>query len=380
MSKPLRILALEPYYGGSHKAFLDGWIAHSCHDWSLLTLPAAKWKWRMRHSAITMAGQVADAVGRGQGWDLLFCSDMLGLAEFIGLAPEAVQALPRIVYFHENQLTYPVEHEREYDYHFAFSNMTSALTADSVWFNSAFHRDSFLTALEEFLRRMPDYSLLDRVGIIRDRSIIKYPGIDVFPARRKRREGPLRILWAARWEQDKDPETFFAALSLLKKRKVDFRLSVIGGGNARAVPDVFAWSRNIFGSQIEKWGYLESREEYVSALFWADVAVSTAKHEFFGITMAEAAGAGGFPLAPNRLAYPEVLGKSLDNGVEAFLYPGGPDKLAESLTRLAGLLSKGDLWQGQPLRGRQAVARFDWQTTAKELDQAAAGQCQLADC
>ena len=374
MSKPLRILGLEPYYGGSHKAFLDGWIARSRHDWTVLSLPATKWKWRMRHAAITMAGQVADAVSRGQDWDLLFCSDMLGLAEFVGMAPAAVQRLPRIVYFHENQLTYPVEHEREYDYHFAFSNMTSALAADRVWFNSAFHRDSFLAGLDEFLRKMPDYLPLDRLEIIRERSVIKYPGIEVFPTRQKRREGPLRILWAARWEQDKDPDTFFAALSLLRKRKVDFRISVIGGGNSRALPEVFAQSRKIFNRQIEKWGYLESRDEYINALLWADVAVSTAKHEFFGITMAESAAAGAFPLAPDRLAYPEVLGKSSDNGVEAFLYAGGPDKLADSLTRLAELLAKGDLWQGQPLRGKKAVARFNWQTMAKELD-AAAGQC-----
>ena len=372
MGKPLIILALEPYYGGSHKAFLDGWIAHSRHEWTVLSLPASKWKWRMRHSAITMAGQVAQAVDSGQGWDLLFCSDMLGLAEFVGMAPAAVQNLPRIVYFHENQLTYPVEHEREYDYHFAFSNMTSALAVDRVWFNSAFHRESFLSALEEFLRRMPDYSPLDRLEIIRERSIVKYPGIEMFPTRGKRCEGPMRILWAARWEQDKDPETFFGALSLLKKRKVDFHLSVIGGGNARTVPEVFARSKKIFERQIEKWGYLESRDEYIETLLWADVAVSTAKHEFFGITMAESAAAGAFPLAPKRLAYPEVLGKSSDNGVEEFLYAGGAKELADSLTRLAELLAKGDLWQGRPLRGREAVARFDWQTTAKELDEAVA--------
>ena len=377
MSKPLRILALEPYYGGSHKAFLDGWIASSRHDWTVLTLPATKWKWRMRHSAITMAGQVADAVSRGQGWDLLFCSDMLGLAEFVGMAPGAVQALPRIVYFHENQLTYPVEHESEYDYHFAFSNMTSALAADGIWFNSAFHRDSFLAALDDFLRRMPDYLPLDRLEIIRERSIVKYPGIDIFSGRQKRSEGPIRILWAARWEQDKDPETLFAALGLLRERKVDFRLSVVGGGNARSLPGVFARSRMIFNQQIEKWGYLESRDEYVKALLWADVAVSTAKHEFFGISMVESAAAGAFPLAPDRLAYPEVLGKSPDNEVEAFLYAGGPEELADSLTRLAELLAKGDVWQGRPLRGRQAVARFTWQTAAKELDEAAAEQCEL---
>ena len=375
MSKSIRILALEPYYGGSHKAFLDGWITRSCHDWTVLSLPATKWKWRMRHSAITMAGQVTDAVNRGQGWDLLFCSDMLGLAEFIGMVPAAVRDLPRIAYFHENQLTYPVEHEREYDYHFAFSNMTTALAADRVWFNSAFHQTSFLAALQEFLRRMPDYLPLDRVEIIRERSVVKCPGIDIFPTRQKRREGPMRIVWAARWEQDKDPETLFAALRLLRKRKVDFRLSVIGGGNSRNLPEVFTRSRKIFNRQIEKWGYLESRDEYINALLWADVAVSTAKHEFFGITMAESAAAGAFPLAPDRLAYPEVLGKSSDNAVEAFLYADGPDKLADSLTRLAELLAKDDLWQGQPLRGRQAVARFNWQRTAKELDEAAAGQC-----
>ena len=375
MVRPLRILALEPYYGGSHKAFLDGWIARSRHDWTVLSLPATKWKWRMRHSAITMAGQVAEAVSRGQSWDVLFCSDMLGLAEFVGLAPEAVQHLPRIAYFHENQLTYPVEHEREYDYHFAFSNMTTALAANAVWFNSAFHRDSFLSALEKFLRRMPDYLPLDRVESIRERSVIKYPGIESFPTRAKRGEGPMRILWAARWEQDKDPETFFGALSLLRKRKIEFQLSVIGGGNSRALPKVFARSKKTFAKHIEKWGYLESRDEYIKALLWADVAVSTAKHEFFGISMVESAAAGAFPLAPERLAYPEVLGESADNGVEAFLYAGGAKKLADSLTRLAELLAKGDLWQGQPLRGRQRVARFNWQTRAEELDEAVAGEC-----
>jgi hypothetical protein len=32
----MRILALEPFYGGSHQAFLDGWRARSRHTWSLI--------------------------------------------------------------------------------------------------------------------------------------------------------------------------------------------------------------------------------------------------------------------------------------------------------------------------------------------------------
>ncbi len=98
----MRILAIEAYYGGSHKAFLDGWVGSSRHEWTVLELPGYKWKWRMRHSAITFAEEVGKRVENGERWDLVFCSDMLNLAEFLGLGPAAIKALPSIVYFHEN--------------------------------------------------------------------------------------------------------------------------------------------------------------------------------------------------------------------------------------------------------------------------------------
>ncbi|MHC4677644.1 MAG: tRNA-queuosine alpha-mannosyltransferase domain-containing protein, partial [Planctomycetota bacterium] len=123
----MRILALEPYYGGSHKALLDGWSARSRHEWTVLTLPAYKWKWRMRHAAVTFADEVGRLAAEGRQWELLFCSDILNLAEFLGLAPRCVRELPAIIYFHENQLTYPVRLESERDYQFAVTNMTSAL-------------------------------------------------------------------------------------------------------------------------------------------------------------------------------------------------------------------------------------------------------------
>ena len=56
----MRVLAIEPFYGGSHKAFLDGWIERSRHDWTVLGLPPCKWKWRMRHAPITFADDVAE--------------------------------------------------------------------------------------------------------------------------------------------------------------------------------------------------------------------------------------------------------------------------------------------------------------------------------
>ena len=59
MSRKLSILGLEPYYGGSHRAFLDALVRHSRHDFTLMTLPARKWKWRMRGAAIWFARELA---------------------------------------------------------------------------------------------------------------------------------------------------------------------------------------------------------------------------------------------------------------------------------------------------------------------------------
>ena len=361
----MNVLALEPYYGGSHKAFLDGWSLSSRHEWTILGLPAFKWKWRMRHSAYTFAGQVRERLGAGEHWDLLLCSDMLNLGEFYGLAPRGLRDIPSVAYFHENQLTYPVQFESERDYHFGYTNMTTALAATRVWFNSAFNRDSFLAALPAFLKRMPDYQPFEAAERIREKSAIQPPGVDEFPLRGARRPGPLRILWAARWEHDKNPEAFFEALKMLKARSVAFRLSVIGE-KFRRTPEVFDWAADFFRAQIDRWGYQTSRADYEAALRAADVVVSTADHEFFGLSVVEALAAGAYPLLPRRLSYPEILADCA--GAEEFFYAGGPPELAERLEALASRAKNDALWNESPERGVEAVARFSWRSRAPELD------------
>ncbi len=65
----LNVALLEPYYGGSHAAFVDTLVRHSRHDMRVVTLPARKWKWRMRGASIWFAREdnewLAGSNGRG---------------------------------------------------------------------------------------------------------------------------------------------------------------------------------------------------------------------------------------------------------------------------------------------------------------------------
>ena len=325
----------------------------------------------MRHSAVTFAEQTAELVARGESWDVVFCTDMLNLAEFRGLCHPSIRKLPTVVYFHENQLTYPNQRPDERDLHFAYTNFTTALAADRVWFNSEYHRTDFLGQLGEFLGRMPDHQHASAIETLREKSEVQSPGIDFSefePASHssveKSAAGPLRIVWAARWEHDKDPVTFFSALERLALAGVDFRVSVLGESFG-ATPECFAESRLTFADKIDHWGHLNDRQDYVAALRQSDIVVSTALHEFFGIAVVEAVTAGRFPLVPRRLAYPEVLGDVAD-----FFHDGTVDQLAGRLTELAARKASGQLWTDEWRYCRQQLERFDWNMRAAEMDAA----------
>ena len=362
----MKILVLESYYGGSHKAFLDGWQEHSEHTFTLLTLPPSKWKWRMRHAAITFAQRVNELVKTGAKWDVLFCSDMLNLAEFLGLVDESIRQLPKIVYFHENQLTYPIQVESERDYQYCMTNITTAAAADAVWFNSEFHQNEFLEAIEKFLKRMPDYQPVEVIELIRQKASIHPPGIHPIQQLKERKSGPARILWAARWEHDKNPEDFFAAVKILKETGLDFRLNIIGEQFCDQ-PDVFDWAKDYFADHIDRWGYQSSREEYECALAESEIVVSTANHEFFGIGMLEAIAAGCYSLLPERLSYPSIIESLVEHGdqQQSFLYDGTVKGLA---AKLEGLINS-TAWAQPTL---QNIDQYFWPQRVEQMDRSIA--------
>jgi len=370
-SESMNILALEPYYGGSHKIFLDHLAAGSAHSWEIMSLPPRKWKWRMMHSAWTFAEEISAKYSDTPLPDLIFCTDMLNLAEFKGLMPAKFADIPIIAYFHENQLTYPTHYEKARDRYFGWINVTTALAADSVWFNSEYHLNSFLDAVIFRIKKAPDCRPANLAEIIREKSIIIPQGIEEKEVgmRDTRKAGPLRILWAARWEFDKNPGDFFDALRIVRDNGINFRISVIGG-KTRGENEIFDRAEKEFAEYIDHWGFLDSPKEYEQVLSEVDIAVSTAIHEFFGISIAESVAAGAFPVVPDRLAYPEVLKEdSADLPKESFFYDGSVEDLAEKIANCAELLKKEkSLWQEDPQRGVRKIRKFYWKNIIPEVD------------
>lgn len=310
MSGRLRVLALEPYYGGSHKAVLDCLVDHLPFEWTLLTLPARKWKWRMRGAAITMAAEtrrLADEAGGEPPWDVVIASTFINLAEWRGLSGSAVAGIPAIVYFHENQLLYPNRHTAEWDMQFPLTNITSALSAERCVFNTAWNMDGFLREIPGFLREFPDHLPTGVVEAIGERSVVLPPPFDPseFDAVRPSRSRRCRIVWPHRWEHDKDPESFFSAVAELADEGLDFEVAVAGQA-FRETEEAMRSDASRLGDRLVRCGEPTSRSDYASLLASADIAVSTALNEFFGLAMIEACYAGCTPVVPDRLAYPEI--------------------------------------------------------------------------
>lgn len=306
----MNIAVFEPYYGGSHKAFLKSLQAHIPHNFELYTLPASKWKWRMRIAAPYFASLIANGSIVLSGVDFILCSPFLDVAAFKGLVPLQYKDVPIYTYFHENQFVYPVQINDDRDVHFSLTNLTTALASDKIAFNSHYNLQTFLTGCHDVLRICPDMHCDNFTESIREKAVILYPGIDFHDidkrSKTRTHNDVAVILWNHRWEHDKNPELFFTTLVQLKAKGIDFRLIVMGK-SFNQQPACFEMARHELADNIIHFGYIDSREEYIDMLCLSDIVVSTSLHEFYGISVIEAVRAGCCPLLPDRLSYTEMF-------------------------------------------------------------------------
>ena len=346
----MKVVIIEPYYGGSHKSFLDILTKHLPYDFSLYTLPARKWKWRMRMAAPFFAGQFRDKPNQLADVSAIFCSPFLDVASFRGLLPHAFSDIPLYTYFHENQFSYPVQVDDERDFHFALTNLTTALASDKLAFNSKYNLGSLLEGAAKLLKINYDMLLPDYAGAITAKSTILYPPlnfseIDAVDLQKKEAGAPV-IIWNHRWEHDKNPELFFDTLFALDEKGLEFKLIVVGQ-SFRRVPEIFLQAQKRLANKTIHFGYVESREEYLSLLHKGDIVVSTANHEFYGISIIEAVRAGCRPLLPARLSYPELFPRD-------FLYEEG-----QFMKSLIKLLNDLDFNRS---RGHELTEKFSWKS------------------
>lgn len=307
----MRVLLLSAYDAQSHAQWRRALQAMLPHwQWTEVCLPARYFAWRVRGNSLSLAfGEHADTLR--EPYDLVVATSMTDLSALRGFVPELAR-IPTAVYFHENQFAYPTSSHTHNSVEPQVLNLYTALAADYVLFNSHFNRRSFLQGVSALLKKLPDLvpkGLPERLE--KTSEVLPVPLPDLTDASASdacwsEQEDPLRIVWAARWEFDKDPELLNAILMELDKRNIDFRLALLGQ-RFRHTPRVFDDIIQRFSERIDQQGFVESRAAYLSWLASADYILSTAQHEFQGLAVLEAVALGCCPLLPQRQVYPEYF-------------------------------------------------------------------------
>lgn len=159
------------------------------------------------------------------------------------------------------------------------------MAADLVIFNSVFNKDSFLNNISKIIKLLPDYRPKDIKEAISIKTKVLYFPVS-FPELilSSRPSTVVHIVWPHRWEFDKGPDEFFETLLKLKRNHCRFQLSVLGE-RFTDIPVVFNTAQEDLKEEIRHFGYVDSKEEYFNILQNGNVVVSTAKHEFFGVSV-----------------------------------------------------------------------------------------------
>jgi len=346
----MKVLLLSSYHAASHAYWCDGLMAAFPDvDWTLKSQPARHFSWRIRAAGWLWA--LSDDPDLKREYDLIIATSLVDVGTLKARCP-ALRDVPVWVYCHENQFAYPRSDRQQASHQtdWQFQNVVNLLSADWVSFNTHFNRDTFFSGARHLLKRFPEPlpgQPLDRLQRLSD--VLPVPLTDTLAELKHQPKEPDLIVWNHRWEWDKQPERFLRALMRLNEQGTPFRLAMLGYGGGRSAE--FDEVRDTLGERVVQWGEV-SMDDYRKWLGRAGIGVSTAIHDFQGLSMLELAQAGATVVVPNRLAYPECL-------PGASYYPGSerdPEQDVNDLVTVLTALLEGDA-QPAPVRGRLPLWR-----------------------
>ncbi len=306
----MRALLLSAYAAQSHRYWQEG-LQQIFIDWEWiqLELPPRHFSWRVRGNPLYWS--IAERERLQADWDVVVATSMVDLATLRGLVP-SLGSVPALLYFHENQFEYPVNHQQHSLLEAQMVSLYAALAATIIVFNSAYNRDTFLAGVSSLLARLPDRVPAGVVSLLAQKAQVLPVPLLPAPAGASSRKwfssgssAPLRLLWSARFEHDKGGENLALLLAELERAGLHYEIAITGQ-QFRNTPAIFSDIQTRYAHRLVHFGYIQDVADYRALQGEADVVVSTALHEFQGLAVMEAVAAGCVPVVPDRLAYREL--------------------------------------------------------------------------
>ena len=308
-----KILLLSAYHAQSHDYWARLLINHLPeYRWTLLTLSARYYSWRIKGNAWSFMSQYSEELA--QNFDVVIATSMTDVATVKALCPK-LSSLPVLLYFHENQFAYPSSKQQKNQVLAQITQIYGALASQQLLFNSEYNRKTFFHGAKSFLQQMPDFVDINLVDQLEHLSTVLQVPVYInfdrkFDTKINLNTDVLTLCWAARWEYDKGPDELLMLLQRLEKSGMQYQIIVMGQ-SFRKQPEAFDSIEKNFQHRLVHFGFADSRDQYLSLLSQSDIFISTAKHEFFGISVREAHLLGLALLLPNDLVYPELYPNAL---------------------------------------------------------------------
>lgn len=367
------VIILDPFLGPSHKNTWYAYKRNSQHKVEIFPFSDKNWKLASGLSGFCSSSNLEQSLNF-ENQDLFIVSEYFDIAAFKSLNPKLINKA-FICYFHENQFEYPVKEGAKRDNHFALTNLKNFICSDFNIFNSDWNRKSFFEGVKKFRKALPHFyrkfidSNIETLGnteIIHpshcmDISVANFNKLLTQKTSEKKR---LKVLWNHRWEYDKNPELLINIIERAHHELPNICFDICGWESPRS--ELREHLNFFLGKNVDHLGFYSSKNAYQSALISSDIVLSTAIHEFYGISVLEGICFGLDPILPNRLSYPELYKSKFPNQFYNDL---------ESAISLLGAAVKNRTSNFDPLNMDRANFFFEAhhpEKSAKRLDQLAA--------